>query len=64
MTEKNNGNNKSEIKWREDTEKEHPGTALDESVVSLCVKGPQAEETEKQIKNYNSKQNYCKIHYQ
>lgn len=35
MTEKNNGNNKSEIKLREDTEKEHPATALDQSVVSL-----------------------------
>lgn len=35
MTEKNNGNNKSEIKWAEDTEKEHPETTLDESVVSL-----------------------------
>lgn len=35
MTEKNNGNNKSEIKLREDTEKEHRATALDEAVVSL-----------------------------
>lgn len=35
MTEKNNGNNKSEIKWAEDTEKEHPATALDESAVLL-----------------------------
>lgn len=35
MTEKNNRNNKSEIKRAEDTEKEHPATALVESVVSL-----------------------------
>lgn len=35
MTEKNNRNNKSEIKWAEDTEEEHPATTLDESVVSL-----------------------------
>lgn len=29
MTEEKHGNNKSEIKWAEDTKKEHPATALD-----------------------------------
>lgn len=63
MTEKNDGNNKSEIKWEEDTEKRTSSNStggvcsITVSLQNHTVKWPQTEETEKQIKNYNIKQN-------